>query len=500
MSKVKEVLRLAEMGLNQTEIARAAGVSRSSVQDYIYRATANGVTYREIAELGEVEAQARLGKRTPGRRVSEAGIQVDMAEVERQLGRKGVTLSLLWLEFQAAGQVTVSYQTFCRRYARWACHRKATLRIMHRPGERLFVDYAGMTMDVTARDTGEGKSVSIFVAALGASYIKYCEATPDMSLQHWIGSHVRALEFFGGVPEAIVPDNTKTGVTSPCLYDPELNKTYQEFAEHYAVAVLPTRVAKPRDKAKVERAVLDIERWVLAPLRDRVFYSVGELNEALWQKLRELNARKLRDRGVSPQEFFETHERAALRPLPAYRYEFATWKIARVAPDYHVQVEKCFYSVPYAHIGEDVKVRLSERRVQVFHDGKEIAMHQRSRIPGHYSTTPAHMPPNHIAVASRTVAGLKAWASTGGPETAKQTELIIAERLRPEFGLRPAQGLRRLAEKHGPLAVENACRRANERRLIGYRFVTRLLGDQPLDPPAVEPLVHGNLRGPRYYH
>jgi transposase len=489
VSKVKEVLRLAEMGLTQTEIARAAGAARSSVQDYIRRATASGMSYREVAELPESELYARLGKRTPGRRVTADGIQIELEEVERELSRKGVTLALLWMEYQTEGRVRVSYQTFCRHYRRWACRRKATLHIMHRPGE-----------PVTDRRTGEVTEVPIFVAALGASYLKYCEATPDAALENWIGAHVRTLEYIGGVPEAIVPDNTKTGVTSPCLYDPELNKTYREFAEHCRVAVLPTRVRKPRDKAKVEKAVQDIERWVLAPLRDRTFYSVAELNAALWERLEWLNNRKLRERDMSAREFFELHEREALRPLPSYPYEFATWKSAQVAPDYHVQVEKHCYSVPYIYIGQQVEVRLGGQRLRVFHDNKEIASHQRSRVPFQYSTIPAHMPPNHIAIASQTISGLRAWARTVGPETVHQTEAIFLERLRPELGLRPVQGLRRLAAKHGAPALENACRRANERKLVGYRFVTRLLGEAPAESPAAELLLHDNLRGAAYFH
>lgn len=500
MSRVKEILRLRELGLGQCEIARAANVARSSVQDYVRRAAALGVRYAEIRDLSESEVFERLGKSFPGRREKQ-DLSVEFERVSAELTRRGVTLALLWSELRGSGNVAVSYQTFCRAYAKWARKAHATLRIHHPPGRAVFVDYAGMKMRVADRETGELREVPIFVAALGASYLKYVEATADATLRSWIGSHVRTFEFFGGVTECVVPDNTKTGVKSACLYDPELNRTYQELAEHYQVAAIPTRSAKPRDKAKVERAVLDVERWVLAPLRDRTFYSLDDLNAALRELTEALNRRKMKDRGVSAQELFEQYEKATLRPLPSFPFEYAEWKTAKVARDYHVQVEKHLYSVPYWLIGEEVQVRISERRVRVLHNNTVVAEHLRSAKTYGSTTLEAHMPASHIAVASQSLDSLRRWAQEVGPETARHVETMMLERRRPEFALRPILGIKRLAEKLGSSKIERACATANENKICGYGVIKRLLAQMSAEPAAdTAPLMHSNLRGPGYFH
>jgi len=507
MLKVREILRLSEDGLSQTEIALASGASRAAVQDYIRRAQARGVKYADIQELSDEALRERLGKTKPGRRPLAVSFEPNFAILDRELERKGMTLALLWQEWSCEHPgAHYSYATFCRRFNRYRRKTRVTLRQQHRPGEKLFVDYAGLKVPVVDRGTGAVREVPIFVAALGASYLKYAEATESAVLACWLGSHVRAFEFFGGVPETVVLDNLKTGVTTACRYDPVLNRSYQEFAQHYRVAVLPARSNKPRDKAKVEKAVQDIERWVLAPLRDRIFYSVAEVNEAIKPLLTALNGRSMRDYGESPRSRFERFERAALRPLPQHTFAYGEWKTAKVNLDYHVAIEHRYYSVPYQLVGEEVWIRHSERTVEIFHNNARVAMHVRSTasaLAHSHRTDPAHMPPNHVAVVKRTADYFRRWAQSVGPEALKQVERVLASRPREEFGYRTIQGLKRLAEVKGAKAFEHACGIANQRQELGYRALARVLAVNAAMPDVLaqsSTTQHKNIRGPRYFH
>jgi transposase len=506
MVKVREILRLVRDGLNQSEIAAAVGASRAAVQDYMRRAEAREIGYEEAKALSDDELLSKLGKKRPGRRETEVLFEPNFARLDQELERKGVTLALLWQEWSREHPGShYSYATFCRRFNRYRRVTRVTLRQQHRPGEKLFVDYAGLTVSIVDRTTGEIRQCPVFVAVLGASYYKYAEVTHSAELACWLGSHERAFEFFGGVSETVVIDNLKTGVHAAHTYDPVLNRTYQEFAEHYGIAVLPARSRKPRDKAKVEKAVQDIERAVLAVLRDRVFHSVAEANDAIAPLLAALNDRPLRDYGESSKRRFERFEREVLKPLPRHRYSFAQWKPAKVSLDYHVSVDKRHYSVPYQLVGQEVWVRLSEKTVEILHNNERVALHVRSTSALYsHVTDAAHMPPNHVAVISRTAAYFRRWAKAIGPETARQVERILQSRPREEFGYRTIQGIKRLADKKGAAALEKACRQANEQRLVGYRAIARVLaihesvtteGDSEQTAPT-----HKNIRGPGYFH
>lgn len=504
MLRVREILRLSEEGLSQTEIATASGASRATVQDYLRRAEARAVSYREAKALSDDALMERLGKQKPGRHVVAVDLEPNFGELDRELERKGMTLALLWQEWsQSHPGSHYSYSTFCRRFNRYRRATRITLRQQFRPGEKLFIDYAGPTVSIVDRHTGEIREVPVFVAVLGASYHKYAEVTESAELSCWLGSHVRAFEFFGGVPETVVIDNLKTGVTTACRYDPVLNRSYHEFAEHYGVAVLPARSRKPRDKAKVEKAVQDIERWVLAPLRHRIFHSVGEANEAITELLAALNDRPLRDYGESAKSRFEKFEKEALRPLPQFSYSFATWKTAKVSLDYHIAVGKRYYSVPYQLVGEEVSVRLCEKTLEIFHNNKQVALHvhaARSHLYSH-TTDPAHMPPNHAAVVQRTAGYFLRWAAGVGPETKTQVERILASRPREEYGYRVIQGIKRLGEVKGARELESACKVANERLLVGYRAIARILAVAAVaQPDDSTPLEHTNIRGRNYFH
>lgn len=367
MRKIEEILRLKyESGLTHRAIARACSVSAGTVSEYVTHAKAAGLTWPLPAELSAVDLEERLFPK----RASASGRNIpqpDWAEVHKELRRKSVTLSLLWVEYRQAHPDGYGYSQFCHNYRQWVKQLKPMMQQHHRAGEKLFIDYAGQTVPVVDAPCGEVRDAEIFVAILGASNgparhaYTYAEAHESQTLANWLGAHVRTLSFLGGVPEVLVPDNLKTGVKSPDRYEPDLNPSYQEFARHYNVAAVPAPVRKPKDKAKVESGVQVVERWILARLRDHTFFSLAELNRAIRELLEEPNNRPMRHLGQSRRELFESLDQPELAPLPAQPYEFAHWKRARVHIDYHVQFDKHYYSVPFRLMGKEVEVRATEK-------------------------------------------------------------------------------------------------------------------------------------------
>ncbi len=505
MEKVREILRLKELGYNQGQIARSCFIARSTVQDYVRRATAMGVSYEQVKNLKDSEARALLGKgkRKPSHR-KEA---IDFEPVQRELKRKGVTLSLLWQEGINAGTWSCSYGGFCRRYNQWkgSQPQHLSMRQEHKAGERMSVDYCGMTVTVYDPVTQEETEAQIFVAVLGASNYTFAEATPSQALPYWLGSHQRALEFFGGVPKIIVPDNLKSGVTDPCRYEPGINHSYQDFAEHYQLAVIPARPKKPKDKPKVEKGVQEVERQILAPLRNERFISFAQLNQAIGERLKRLNTRQMRSYGLSRLELFEEVEREALAPLPKTPFTFARWKEAKVSLDYHIEFERHYYSVPFFLVGHRVRVKATEHQIEIFYDNERIACHERSRKPHRHTTLPGHMPPEHWAYKRRSKQTFLAWAKGIGPATVRQVEAIFALKDHEEQAFRTLMGVQRLAKQYGKDPFETACAYANHFSLVGFQRLrstlenNRTLPSEPPSPAAVPTTPHDNLRGQAYY-
>jgi transposase len=441
--KIREVLRLkAEARLSDRQIAAVIGSARSTVQECLRRAREAGVSWPLPPQYDDEELHARLYPRAaaPPRYPTP-----DFATIHAELARKGVTRMLLWQEYKARHPDGCQYSAFCRDYDAWLGRQDAVMRFEHTPGERLFVDYAGLTMSVVDRHSGEVQEAQVFVAALGASHYTYVEATLTQSLADWLGAHVRAFEYFGGVTELVVIDNLKSGVQRACRYEPDLNPSYQDLAEHYGVAVLPARVRKPRDKAKVEVAVQGIERWILAPLRHATFFSLAELNAALWAQLEAYNDRPLSREAGSRRSRFLDLDRPALRPLPAQRYQLATWKKAKVHLDYHVEVERRYYSVPYRLIGKTVDLRLTRHMVEVFYRGQAVATHLRQDGQRRFITDPGHRPDRHRAVIELNHERLLERAEAIGPATAAALREQIRRRTHPDEELRASLGILRLA-------------------------------------------------------
>ncbi len=506
MRKIREVLRLRfEAGLSIRQVASSAGIAPSSVGEYQRRFVASGLTWPLPAGLSESELVRLLYPPAPCMPAETRSVP-NWVVVHQELRRPGVTLMLLWEEYRAECPEGFGYSWFCEHYRLWAGKLDLVMRQTHRAGEKLFVDYAGQIVEIIDRSTGEVRQAQLFVAVLGASNYTYAEATWTQSLPDWIGSHVRAFTFLDGVSEILVPDNLKSGVKHPCRYEPDLNPTYAELAEHYGVAVIPARVRKARDKAKAEAGVLLVERWILAALRHRTFFSLPELNRAIAELLERLNTRPFKKLPGSRREAFEQIDRPAMRPLPATPYVYATWKKVRVHIDYHVEVEGHYYSVPYALVKKQLDARLTERTVEVFHRGQRVASHARSWRRGRHTTLPEHMPKAHREYAQWTPQRLVRWAEQTGPATAGVIAHILGNRPHPQQGFRSCLGILRLGERYGADRLEAACRRALQINACRYKSLASILQrglDRQSLPEQTElelPATHEHVRGPDYYH
>jgi transposase len=508
MRKIRELLRLKfELGLSERKIAMAVSISRSAVSECVSRVAAAGLTWPLPEVLDDAQLEQRLYPAKP------QAIDIpwpDFAHMQRELSRPGVTRQLLWEEYRVQHPDGLQYSAFCERYRQWReQHVEPVMRFEHRAGDKLFVDYAGQTVEIIDRHTGELRAAQVFVAVLGCSNYTFAEATFSQALPDWLGSHVRALQFFGGVPAAIVPDNLKSGVDRAHRYDPDLNRAYAEFAEHYGVAILPARVRKPRDKAKVEGGVLIVERWILARLRSRQFFSLPELNAAISELLTALNRQPFQKLDGTRQSRFVELDFPALRSLPTRSYEYAQWKCAKVHPDYHIEVEHGYYSVPYRHIGQRVDVRVTARMVEIFYQRRLIASHVRSFKRGQRATLDAHRPDNHRAIVDLSIERLIERAQHIAPAVAQVLRAQFNRKKHPEEALRAAQGILRLALDFSPEKLAQACERAVQLKVFTYRavrnFITAAQGSAVRNTTDSGEqrqlsLVHDNVRGPDYFH
>lgn len=503
MRKTKEILRLHFVsGLTRRQIAASCSVARSTVSDYITRAEGAGLDWAAAERMSQAQLDERLFSQRPYRTDRP---QPDFATIHQELRKKHVTLQLLWAEYKQDFAQGYQYSQFCELYKKWKRKIDVVLRREHRAGEKLFVDWAGPGVEIVDSKTGEASEAHLFVAVQGASNYTFAEAVLKRDLPAWIRCHVRALEFYGGCPKVLVPDNDRSGVSRACYYDPDLNPTYAEMAAHYQVAVLPARPGKARDKAKVESGVLIVERWILAALRNRTFFSLWELNQAIRELLEELNARPFRKLPGNRIEMFRQVDQPALAPLPAQPYRLAHWKKARVNIDYHVELDRHYYSVPYALVGRRVEIRHTATSVEILHQGQRVASHRRSSVAGGHTTVAEHRPQCHRRYLEWSPSRLVSWGRKIGPSTALAVEEILASRRFPEQGYRACLGLLRLAKAYSEQRLEAACARAVKLRACSYKSVKSILkaglDSQPLaeSQPRLPLADHDNLRGSDYF-
>ncbi len=507
MNKLRHTLQLLHGGtLSTRQIGAALGISKSTVSEIASYARVAGVDWTLAQALSDEELQARL-YRPPVARQSQH-LEPEHAHIHRELRRPGVTLQLLWEEYQQqhAGQA-YKYSAFCEKYKAWARLLKRSMRQTHEAGDKLFVDYAGQSVPIVDASTGEITRAQVFVAVLGASNYTYACATASQKAPDWVASIIAALEFIGGVPRLLVPDQPRALMSRPDRYEPTAHRLLDELSAHYGLPVMPARPAKPRDKPKVEVAVQVVERWILARLRHQSFYSLGALNRAIAALLVDLNQRAFKKLPGCRASAFAELDAPLLRPLPAVRMQIARFKRARVNIDYHVELDGHYYSVPHALVGQAVELRITASTVEVLHASKRVAAHVLNARRGAHTTAPEHMPASHRAHLEWTPAKLIAWGERMGAATAAVVRWQMEHRQHPEQGYRSCLGLMRLAREYGSERLEAACARAQAIRSPSYKSIASILGcgldQRPLDAPiptqASLPL-HENLRGPGYYH
>jgi transposase len=477
------------------------------VADYLKRARAAGVNWPDAADLTETELEERLfpNEHLPS---SVQRPPPDCDYIYNQLRRYrnvNLTLTQLWLEYKEKRPDGYQYTQFCEYYHRWRGRLDYCMRQEHRAGEKTFIDYSD-GLSIVDLLTGEMIPTQLFVAVWGASNYTYAEATLSQTLPDWIGSHVRSFQYFGCAARILVPDNLKSGVNKACFYEPELNPTYSEMAEHYGCAVLPARPRKPRDKAKVETGVLIAQRWILAVLRQRTFHSLAELNAAIGECLERLNTRLMRRLGKSRRDVFEAVDRPNALPLPLKAYEYSEWLKATVNIDYHIEVDHHYYSVPFRLLRERLDVRLTATTIEAIHKGERVAAHVRSYVRGTHTTLREHMPPEHQQYADWSPSRFIQWAGKTGTATAQLVEKIMAARTYPEQGYRSCLGIIHLGQHYEPERVEAAAKRAIKYNTCSFRSVSAILAAgldrQPDSGEAPRQLTlpeHGNIRGRGYY-
>jgi len=504
MRKIKEVLRMKWCcGISERRIATSCRISRSTVADCIGRAQAAGLSWPLPDNMNDTRLDALLYP--PPAPSSIQRPMPDWPQIHQEMKRKGVTLFLLWQEYKAQSPDGFQYSRFSELYRIWRGKLTVSMRQTHLAGEKLFVDYAGPTIPIVDRTTGEEHPAQVFVAVLGASSYTFAEATMTQGLADWTGSHVRAFEFMGGVPEVVVPDNLKSGVTKPCRYDPDINPSYAELARHYGIAVIPARVRKPKDKAKAEGGVLLVERWIMAALRNRTFFSLSEANAAIKELLTKLNERPFKKLLGCRRSQFEELDKPVLKPLPDRAYEYAQWKQVRVGIDYHIEIEGHYYSVPYQLIKQQLDARITRSTVECFHKGKRIAVHVRCDGYGH-STIPEHMPNAHRDYAQWTPDRFIRWGRSIGEQTAIATNIIMSKRRHPQQGFRACMGLMSMGRRYSNERLEAACNRAIVTNCVSYKSIKSIL-KTGLDQQALPEMQtsqhipdHDNIRGPGYFH
>ena len=509
MTDYREILRLAELGMSRTSIGATLGYSRNTVAEVIQRAQMHGVEYPLPDNMGDRDIRDKLYPE----RIKDQGRKIpDYGKVHKELGKRGVTLTLLWDEYCAecrqSGEIPYAYTQYRYYYHRYAQVSKATMHLTHKPGERLEVDWAGQTAGIIDSDTGEIITAYVFVATLPCSGYTYAEAFLSQKQESWTTAHIHAFEYFGGSPRIITPDNLKTGVDKPDWYSPSINRGYHELAEHYSCVVMPSRVRKPKDKPSVEGAVGNISTWVIAALRNRRFFTLEDLNDAIGEKLQVFNEKPFQRKPGSRLSAFLEEEREYLQPLPANRYVLAAWKKLTPGFNYHIGIDKQFYSVPCEYIRHELDVRVTNMTVEVFYEGHRVCSHPRVYgKPGQYKTIPEHMPQSHKNYGEWNAKRFLSWAETIGEHTKTAIQAILTTHKIEQQGYRACIGVLKLADKYGVQRLESACKRAlSYTPSPSYKNIDSILksGSDKLTESKSEPAKptdesHAFIRGADYY-
>ena len=508
MRKLREILRLRLNGeLSMRQIRDSLRLSLGAVQKVISKAEELDLNWQAIEQLDDQQLASRFYPESDTRMSGQRQLP-DWAEVSQELKNQGVTKHLLWEEYtQQFPNRSYSYPQYCFLFQEWLKKQKRSMRQIHKAGEKLFVDYAGQTIPIVNSSTGEMRFAQIFVAVLGASNYIYSEATWSQKLPDWIGSHVRAFTFFGGVPKLVVPDNLKSAVSKACRYDPDVNPAYQQLAAHYGTAIVPARPYKPKDKAKAEVSVQVIERWILARLRHHTFFSLAELNQCISALLNDVNNKSFKQLKGTRQQWFESIDRPALQPLPKQAYHYTDIKHVKVNVDYHIQYDNHLYSVPHHLVGEKLELHAKDQLIELYFHNKRITSHVRKYHPG-MTTQPEHMPTRHEKHLQWTPGRLMNWAKDLGDDVLRWVQALLKQKQHEEQAYRSCLGLLNLSQSYPPERLNMACAIANQHSLYRLKQVKqillsnqdKLIAEQQTKTPIPLPQSHENIRGPESFH
>lgn len=508
MRKLKEILRLKyQAKLSNRKIAKSLSISPGTVSTYITRAKMMGLVSWPLPDKWsdtKLNHQFLQTKHTPRTAIP----LPNWPEFQLELKRKGVTKQLLWQEYAERNSNNhYSYPQLCRHYKSWASKLQPSMRQNHVAGEKLFIDYCGPTVQLVNPDTGECRGAQVFVAVMGASNYTYAEATLSQKLEDWVMSHVRCFEFLGGVPDLLIPDNLKSATTRACKYDPDLNPTYQQMASHYNVTILPARPLKPKDKAKAENGVLIVERWIMGVIRKEVFYSLFQLNQRIKDLIAWMNNKPFQKISGTRSSLFNEIDLPALKPLPLQSYQYTSIKKVTVHVDYHVEVEKHYYSVPHGLIKKRLEAHVTQKIIKIYHQGNCVAQHLKSTRLGGHSTHSEHMPKSHQEYADWSPERLENWANSLGSAVLELVTLQLSSKTHPQQSYRACFGLLSLSKKYSKERLNAACQRGLDTGAYRLQSIKAILSnglDQQLRPSEqLDQLLnieHSNLRGPKYYH
>lgn len=509
MKRIREIIRLnEECQLSIRKISSTLNVSRPTVSKTIAAYKKSGLNLAEISALKDSDLEQRFySKKEPSSKAD--FLKQKFPYYAKELKKKGVTLQLLWEEYIKENPDGLRSSQFSYYFHKWKQDEKLSMHIEHKAGDKMFIDYTGHKMEIEDRKTGLKRLAEVYVAILPASQLTYVEASLNQNQEEFMRSTERAIQYFGGVPSALVPDNLKSGVIKASIYEPEINRLFADFGDHYRTAVVPARARKPKDKAHVENAVKIVYRRIFAPLRNEKFYSLDELNDAIKVKLEEYNNKKLSKMKVSRKELFNEVEKDTLRPLPAEKYPLKYIQDGRVAFNYHVELKEDhhYYSVPYLLRGKQVRLIYDERNVAIYYDNERVVQHKRSRFSHKYSTVKDHMPKEHRFKDDWNPDKLKYWAGNVGKSTLLAITHILDSKKHPEQAYKSCLGILGQAKKYGHDLLELACRKACNIERINYKYISEEVikikdqfdEDMNDKQPSLLPEFHENIRGKEYY-
>lgn len=509
MTRIRHALRLLDQGRSKRLIAEQTGTSRNTLKRYFQAFAACGLSFQELDTLSDKDLEDLFIK--PAEAPSNERVEHLLSlfpEIDKALKRKGVTRQMLWEQYRRDHPDGLCLSQFNTYYRQWKASVNPTMRMDHKAGDKLYVDFAGDKLYITDPESGELKPVEVFVAILGASQLTYVEAVMSQQKEDFIAACEGALHFMGGVPAAIVPDNLRSAVTKSSKYEPVINETYAVFAEHYGTAILPARAYRPRDKAHVENAVKIVYSRIYSKLRDQRFTSLEALNKAILEALETHNTAHLKGRSYSRRQQFEEVERAALMPLPASRFEIKHSSFATVMKNGHVTLgaDKHFYSVPYKYIGKKVKLLYGHKTVEIYSSYERIALHNRTKSAYHYTTDPDHLASAHRFVTEWTPERFLSWAADIDPDVATYIQKVLDRKQHPEQAYKSCMGILGFAKKVGNERLTAACRRALGYGSYNFKVIERILKKgldmQQQEEEATQLIMplHDNIRGENYYH